>query len=330
MTAIIPAPRHRVTTAILSLMSIAACLAVGHATLSTAAAADPLQRDLSPARVKLKEPTIVMYGYSDAAKDRWAQTFDTANVVTGVTSDAALVERLRAKGVVFACHVGNTPGPGLQTVDDFVRAWSAPFRDTLGGKLPGGFDAISIDELHSNKDGSPESNRAVAALRELRRLYPNRIILAWGVWKLAAGAGIGHHATKDTHDDQLRAARDFTDRFLIECYQREGNPQFELFEDLARNINERAPGLLEKTIVGLQISQSEPFVADDDKAANFFEFLDAQFHVLRNDPLLKTTQGVAFWAFYRAKPEMIEHVNALTRHYFIEGKTTYYGSGRWK
>jgi hypothetical protein len=325
------ANRSRTSTILLSLSMIVSLVVAAPALYAgDAGPGSPLEPDISPARAKLKTPTIVMYGYSDAMRDQWTQTLNTVNVVTGRTSDANLVTRLRAKGVVFAWHVVNTPASELPTADDLARVWSAPFRDTLGGKLPGGFDAIAIDELLPAKDGSAESTRVIAALREVRRLHPNRLIFAWGVWHLATGGGIGRYATKDTYDDLLHAARDSTDQFWLECYQREGNPQFSLFRDSAENVSRRAPGLLEKTLFALYISQSAPFIADDDKAADFFEFLDAQFHLLRNDPLLKKTSGVAFWAFYRSKPETIEHVNALVRHYFIKGQTNYYGSGRWK
>ena len=90
------------------------------------------------------------------------------------------------------------------------------------------------------------------------------------------------------------------------------------------------PKLMKKTVFALYISQTKPFIADDDKNVDFFEFLDAQCHLIRNDRLLSKTSGVAFWAFYRAKPQTITHVNALARHYFIKGRKEYYGSGKWR
>jgi len=284
--------------------------------------------DPSPARVRLKTPTIVMYGYNDAMRKQWSETLKTANVITGHTSDPKFVKTLRDKGVVFAWHVTNPPK--AQTVAELVDAWSAPFANTLDGKLPGGFDAIAIDELRPVKDGSPQSKRVVAALRELRRRYPKRLIFVWSMWQLAAGNSLGRHSFKDSFDDLLRAARDYADQFWLECYIREANPQFHLFKDLARNISKRMPKLMKKTVFGLYISQTKPFIADDDKNVDFFEFLDAQCHLIRNDPLLSKTRGVAFWAFYRAKPKTITHVNALARHYFIKGRKKYYGSGKWR
>ena len=290
----------------------------------------PLEPDDSPSQVRLPKQTIVMYGYSDGVKRQFKETLETANVITGHTVDAQLVNRLRQSGTVFCWHVNNTPGRDLQTVDDFVNYWSAPFRETLDGRLPGGFDAISIDELHPSADGKEESRRVVAALAELRRLYPNRLVFAWGMWQLAAGSGVGRNSVKESYDDLLYAAFESTDQFWLECYIREGNPQFHLFGNLARNLEARMPRLLEKTAFGLYISQSEPFIADDSADVDYFEFLDEQFHLLQHDPLLKKSAGVAFWPFYRADPETIRQINALTRHYYLNREKSYYGRGDWK
>jgi hypothetical protein len=290
----------------------------------------PVAPDPTPAAVKLPARSVVMYGYSDGMRDRWDETLRTCNLVTGHTSDAALVRRLREQGKIFCWHVNNTPGENLQSVEDFVNYWSAPFRDTLQGRLPGGFDAISIDELHASPDGSPESQRVVEALRELRRRYPNRLIFAWGVWKLAQGGGIGAYSTPDRYDQLLNAVNSLTDQFWLEAYIREGNPQLDLFGELARNLNARVPGLLRKTLFGLYITQTEPFIADDSADVDFFGLLDEQFHLLRNTPLLAPSPGVAFWPFYRARPETLRFVNAAVRHYYLNGQIDYLGAGSWK
>lgn len=285
--------------------------------------------DDSPAQLAVPKPALVMYGYADTQKRLWADTMRTMNILTGRTFDAGLVKQLRRRGVLFCCARNNTAGDNLQTAEDFTDYWSAPFRDSLEGRLPGGFDAISIDEFHSDPDGTPGSARTAAALREVRRRYPNRHIFVWAVWKLGAGARLGPYAGKETFDEQLRAARDAADLFWLEAYITEANPQFDLFEDMARNLQARAPGLLPKTCLGLYISQSEPFIADSTAEGDYFEFLDAQFHLLRNSPLLRSTAGVAFWPFYRAEPAAIQQVNQLTRHYFLHNQSNYFGRGHW-
>ncbi|MCH2204142.1 MAG: hypothetical protein MK102_19425 [Fuerstiella sp.] len=290
----------------------------------------PLEPDTTPAKVPLPQPTIAMYGYSDGVRKQFEETFETANVITGQTVDVKLIDQLRQQGTVFCQHVNNSTGPDLKTVDDFVNDWSAPFRETFDGRLPGGFDAIAIDELHPSADGEEESRRVVAALAELRRLYPNRYIFAWGMWQLASGSGVGRNAVSDSYDNLLRAAFESTDQFWLECYIREGNPQFYLFRRLANNLESRVPGLLNKTSFGLYISQTEPFIADDSADVDYFEFLDAQFHLIKHDPLLNRSTGVAFWPFYRADPETIRQVNALARHYYVNGEDTHYGRGNWK
>jgi hypothetical protein len=242
------------------------------------------------------------------------------NVITGRTRDADLVKRLRAQGKLFAYHVLNTVDEQHQTADDFVRDWSKPFEDTLDGQLPGGFDAISIDELHSYPDGSRESEVTVTALRELRRRHPGKRIIAWSVWKVTLGGSKGYYGQRYTKevlfDRQLQAAADCCDLLILECYIREGNPQFDLFTEMARNVEARKPGLLGKTVFGLGISQSKDHNYDDRDDVDFGEFLERQFKLLRSAPLLSQTPGVAFWAFYRAKPETIQRLGQLMQRYF--------------
>ena len=151
--------------------------------------ADPVTSAETP-KPALPSPALFMYGYGDAQTENpqtaalWRKLFGTFNIIEGTTTNADFVKRLRADGKVFAHHVVNT-FEETATVDDIVAAWSAPFRNDLDGELPGGFDAIAVDELHSNPDGTPESKRVVAALRQLRERYPNKLILVSCVWKLA-------------------------------------------------------------------------------------------------------------------------------------------------
>jgi len=280
------------------------------------------------------KPFLVMYGYTDPADVRyggfwptreqweagWKPVLERFNIITGRTRDAEMVKKLRTQGKLFAYHVLNTIDEKHQTADDFVAEWSKPFEDTLGGQLAGGFDAISIDELHSYPDGSKESETTIAALRELRRRYPHKRIIAWSVWKVALGGSTGYYGNRYVKDKlfdrQLQAAAECCDLLILECYQREGNPQFNLFTEMARNVQARMPGLLSKTVFGLGISQSKEHNYDDRDDVDFGEFLERQFKLLRSDATLSQTPGVAFWAFYRAKPETVQKLCEMTQRCF--------------
>jgi len=275
-------------------------------------------------------PYVLMYGFSDQMLPNWADTLNHANIITGQTADADLVKRLRERGAMFAYHVNAAEAPGRETPAELAGYWCAALENDLGGKLPGGFDAVAIDEIGSS-DGTDESKRICEALRLTRERCPDRRLLVWGGWRMGHGGGGSRYVdAATTYDDELRAVYEHCDLFLYEQYIREGNPQFYLFRPAAENLERRVPGLLSKTIHGLYISQNKPFVADDSDAYDFKGFLDEQFHMLTNDPVLKQTPGVAFWPFYRARADTIAHVNELVRHYYQEGRTDYYGDGEYK
>ena len=70
-----------------------------------------------------------------------------------------------------------------------VANWRAPFDNNLKGKLPGGFDAIAIDELRgADTDGTAQSKRVCAELKQLRELYPTKRILTPHPWGAHPGA----------------------------------------------------------------------------------------------------------------------------------------------
>lgn len=279
----------------------------------------------SEGRLTLPNPVLFMYGYSDSEgngasdqyRDLWKKTIQAFTVIEGQTENAELVKRLREQGKVFAYHVVNTIDAKHNTPEDFVAAWSKPFEETLGGRLPGGFDAISIDEFNSYPDGSKESQLQNESLRQVRERFPDRLIFVSGVWKLAdGGPGSLYSDKRVTYDDTLNAVRKYADIFVLENYQRTGNIQFEFFESMPKNLESRSPGLLKKTIFGLYISQSAPFIADDDPEVGFFEFLETQINLIKIGKLSKTMPGVAFWVFYRAKPETVEEVVRLLQEHF--------------
>jgi len=277
-----------------------------------------------------KPPYILMYGFADRMLPNWADTFNRVNLITGQTEDAELVKDLRERGIMFAYHVSAAKAPGRETPQELAAYWCGALENDLAGKLPGGFDAIAIDEIAS-PDGSDESKRICEALRLTRERCPDRRLLVWAGWRVAHGGGGSRYVDPNvTYDDELRAVNDYCDLLLYEEYIREGNPQLYLFRPAAENLERRVPGLLSRTIYGLYISQSKPFVGDDSDALDFKDFLDEQFHLLTNDPVLKQTPGVAFWPFYRARADTIAHVNELIRHYYQEGKTDYYGRGDYR
>ena len=303
-------------------------------------------------KLAIPRPAIFMWGYSDPVKPGgggivsaetitigpegkkterhepgglWKKTLRTVNVVEGLTSDAKLVSGLRKEGKVFAWHVVNKIEEG-DSVDSIVEKWSEPFRNTLKGKLPGGFDAISIDELHPWPDGDARSKLAIGALAELKRRYPGKLVIAAVRWQLAA-SGL-KRVKGEIYDRQLRAIRDNVDLVFLECYLNEVNPQFHLFSELAANIERRAPGIIDKTIYGLGIPQNKPFpYGDSSPYVEFGDYLDKQIHTIRNDPLAAKMPGIGYWVFYRARSSTVQHVLNLSRHYYIDGKKSFYGDG---
>ncbi len=124
-----------------------------------------------------------MYGHSDDAgvTKAFRKLIPQFNVIEGTSSNAAFIKELRTKGCIYAAHVTN---PVSATEDELVAEWRAPFEKDLGGQLPGGYDAIAIDELRANPDGSTQSQRVCGALAKLRELYPKKQIYAAATWHL--------------------------------------------------------------------------------------------------------------------------------------------------
>ena len=283
----------------------------------------------APGELSIPRPAIFMWGYSDSSraseKKLWDLTLQTVNIIEGLTSNAEFVRELRAEGKVFAWHVVNRIKEG-DSVESIVEKWSEPFRDTLKGKLPGGFDAISIDELHPWPDGDARSELVIKALAELKRRYPGKLILAAVRWQVAA-SGL-KRVKGEVYDRQLRAIRDKVDLVFLEFYLNEVNPQFHVFGELAENVERLAPGILDKSIYGLGIPQNKPFpYGDSSPHVDFGDYLDKQIHTIRNHPLASKMPGIGYWVFYRARSTTIQHVLNLSRHYYLDGKKSFYGDG---
>ena len=262
--------------------------------------------------VPLPSPFILMSGYHDPAQAHFQEILPNFTVIAGgSTADAAFVQQLRADGKIFSHHRHNDLN---LTTAQLVARFREPFDS---GLVPGGFDAIHIDEIHPHADGTANSIKQVEALRQLRQLYPNKRIFVWTRWQLAAGGPYG---------DILRAIRDYADMNMLEHYIREGNLQYGLFDDYARNMEAAAPGIMQKTIFGLYTSQGG-FTGDDRADIGFYGVLDEQFHTIRNTPETAGTPGVAFWVYYRSEKETSEQVGRLANHYFFQNRTDYFGDG---
>ena len=88
--------------------------------------------------------------------DAFSRIIPPFSVVEGVTTDTEFVKELWGRGVVYAYHVAHK---GTEDAATLVANWRAPFDNNLKGKLPGGFDAIAIDELRgADTDGTAQSN----------------------------------------------------------------------------------------------------------------------------------------------------------------------------
>jgi len=262
----------------------------------------------------------VMYGHSDdpGATDAFLQdVVPTFNVIEGTSSNAGFINELRNQGKVYAAHVTNPPG---ETAAQLLARWRAPLDNTLGGTLAGGYDAIAIDELHAaDTNGTTHSSAVVSALAQLRALYPNKGIYAATTWQYGKNTS--------SYTDQLSALNQHADLIMVENYMREGNYQPNNFSSYADNLKAAVPGILDKSVYGLYISQGN-FVADDSTNTGFFGMLDDQMSLIRNDVDAASMPGVMYWVYYQSEKDLTpDYVSRLVDHYYLRGNTTYYGDG---
>jgi hypothetical protein len=294
-----------------------------------------------PNSIPSPETLLVMYGCCDKTsfpkgdvwpdmetwKEHWELVFSRFTVITGKTEDASLVQGLRSKGILFAYHVVNTVGASPQDsleerTNALVEEWSRPFENSLEGQLPGGFDAISIDEFRANPDGSAEAAIVAHALREVHRLYPKKKIIVWGSYQLGLSGSCGIYGLWQLKgacfDVQLQALQETGSVFIVENYVREGKPQFSLYDEIGRNLSKRYPPLFQRTIFGVAISQTAPYIYDDRPRQDFSDFIEKQLRHIRTNQILKRMPGVAFWAFYRAKPVTIVRLVQTIDKWFMK------------
>ena len=276
---------------------------------------------MSQAAANSPRPFICMYGHSDNAgvTDAFRKLVPRINVIEGTSRNAAFIRELRQQRCIYAAHVNSPPGASL---DELVKRWKAPFEDNLGGQLPGGYDAIAIDELRADADGSPQSAIVCEALKTVRNAYPKKQIYAAATWQL------GRNSRK--HTEQLRAVNQYVDILMLEVYLRESRPAYGYIANWAAQIQAISPDLLSKTVYGLGIAQ-RGYLFDDTTTLSFLAHLDHQFHVIRKDRRSRHMPGVMFWAYYRSQTEILpEYLARLSQHYFHKGRMSRYGDGKAK
>jgi hypothetical protein len=294
---------------------------LGLTTAAGLAAGDPAAKPEVPA------PFLMMYGHSDnpGVNEEFMKLLPRYTALEGTCRSGRLIKQFKALGVMYAAHVIN---PVTATKAQLVEAWSAPFKDTLGGELPAGYEAIAIDELRNDPDGTEQSQRVCGALQEVRNVFPHKLIFAASTWHL------GHPGHSDRNREQLRAVNKYVDILMLESYHREANFAYGNLRDYAAQIN-AYPGLIEKTVIGIGISQDGRVCGgghmyDDSPDKGFLGCLDFQLHTIRNDPLASRMPGAMFWAYYRTEVHITpDFVARLCDHYYLKGRTTPLGDGRF-
>lgn len=300
-------------------------------------------------RMKLPSPILFFYGWGDNIveneefapnlKNAYIEALDSYNIIEGTTVNAELVKKLRSEGKIFAYQTWlpvRYKGYENVTLEQVVDHLAQPFENTLGGELPGGFDAICIDEFGPDIDPKKEQ-MMVDVLKELRRRYPDRLIICPITSSFGQLGPKGHEYVNKRQTGYLpfkgqprteifNAIRDYSDLMLYEWYASTSrNPGWEFCETASRNIQAVSPGLEKKTVVLLSVAQY------DDRAEMhcFNSFLDWCMAKIRRDEVW-TNNGVGFWVAYRAKPDTLRQFVKLADHYFTKGNTDYYGTGDFK
>ena len=268
--------------------------------------------------VTVPDPFLCMYGHFDGpgVTDHFRQFIPPFTVIEGTSVDANFINELRAQGRVYAAHVNNLTS---HNTAQLVAAWRAPFDNTLGGQLPGGYDAIAIDEFHASAtDGSAQSATVTAALQQLRALYPDKMIFVAAVWQYAQNS--------ENYVDLLNAINTYADMLMLEKYMREGNLSY-WSTTYADKLEQAVPGILNQSVFGLFISQNG-HIADDRSDIGFWGILDEQLHRIRNDSDASIMPGLMFWVYYRSALGVTpDYCARLCDHYYIQGNTGYFGDG---
>ena len=275
-------------------------------------------------RPGIPEPFIFVAGWSDnigkkplfwwnndSYQAAWQRLLPYLTVVVGTTSNADFVRSLQSQGKLFAysVHEPTNSENSRITPEDLSAAWAAPFRNTLAGRLPGGFDAICIEEF-GFPDGSERSKLDTQALKTLRLKHPDKLVFVYGALPMGdGGPGSLFGKKSTTYDDELNAINKYADLLILENYQIDTRPEkLLLFQSIPRNIESRSHGLAKKTVYALYIDQAGSPPADGDPNVSFLEFLRNQVALVSRttEPTLRESFG--FYVMYRAKPETVQGV----------------------
>jgi hypothetical protein len=265
-------------------------------------------------------PFCVMYGHSDdaGATEHFRDVLLPAfNVIEGTSGNASFIKELRDQGKVYAAHVNN---PINESAAQLLARWRAPFDNTLGGQLPGGYDAIGIDELHgTSTNGSANSDAVVSALGDLRSLYPDKQIFVATTWHYGQNSA--------SYSEQLIALNQHVDLMMIENYLREDNYNHGFFTSYADNLKTVASGILSKSVYGLYIAQGN-FAADTSTDVGFWGFLDDQMHRIQSDADASLMPGIMFWVYYQSEKDLTPaYVARLVDHYYVQGNNNHFRDG---
>ena len=275
--------------------------------------------------ISLSPPILFAYGFSDGSEPyRFIGTnaYQTVKVIEGWTGKSP--QYFAEKGVVFAYHAKAIPDRSRcgNDVDKCAEQLMNNYRKVIGK----GFPAIALDEyVFSNV----VTNRAQKkALEKLRSEYPHLYIFVWGASHAYRYENYSPEV-KQSIIDLLRTIKDEADYFLVEVYLPETTAledKLARFDEALTAINQAVPGILEKTLVGIGAADTEDYTYDLNPGVDFKEFLDEEFYYLRHHSLGKRTKGIAVYSYARSRPDTIEWIQNLFRHYFLEGKTSYYSS----
>jgi len=305
----------------------------------------PAVQKASAAPPPIPNPMILAYGGYDKGFDptmlNLESSIPTPNVFEsrvsmGYSQEAKEgVKILTEKGVLCAFHTtalprtshtywwndlncANNSANFEACVQYNVDLWENAFTNELDGNLPGGYQALTVDEINMNDNTSLGAKIKHETLKRVKNNNPDRLIFVWV-----------HHGNPVA--SVLNKIYLYADRLIVEQYLTEG--------DSISNVGIRAlamksvcqgqtcDGILSKTVIGLGTADTEDHAYDRNPAIDFPDFLDRQLHYIKNHSTLKNLPGVAFYNYARTRPETIAWINKLTRHYYLNNQTSYLGDG---
>lgn len=181
-------------------------------------------------------------------------------------------------------------------------------------------DGIAIDEYGMtwiSFDGQQERCHAVIeALRRIRADYPDKIIASWlaGFW----------YPEWDRPEAIafLETLRDHTDLVLAELYHKERDAipeEFPMFREILDQMEERAPGILKKTLPGLTISE-HPEQEPPHNTVAMSDFAVAQLRFIKSEPVLRELPGIALFPAFRAYDKTLHHLDGVVTELYLSGK----------